>query len=234
VIIVSGSNTNNINSLFDISTGAGGAEVDVIPNLPVTHQGASSANQTRGQWTIPLAIASSTRLASRMQATTGASTLEIAVELMGASNASPGITSFTTSGISTGTSLGTSIDPGGTADTKGSYAQIVASTAAVYQWIGALVHNVGSTSPIGARWAMDVSTGAGGSEVVLIADLRLLQVSTSFGSLPAMWGFLTYIAASTRIAIRASCSSNTATSRLFNAGVVGGTGPAEGGYLVVA
>jgi hypothetical protein len=49
-----------------------------------------------------------------------------------------------------------------------------------------------------------------------------------------MWGFLTYIAASTRIAIRASCSSNTATSRLFNAGVVGGTGPAEGGYLVVA
>jgi len=217
------------NNLLDIATGAGGSEVVVVPNIMFEMDSATSGTAlfSKGSFTAPLGIASSTRIAARSQSSSSTIQVEFSLTLVAAGGVS-GITTFTNDGANTGTSGGVSIDPGGTANTKGAYSQITASTTAVAQWIAVLLIH-GSTTATSARWMVDLATGAAASEVVLIPDLAPSLGDTSnnvtFGA--GAWPFLTYIASSTRIAARASCSTNAATSRLLQAAVLSAVAPAE-------
>lgn len=214
--------------LFDIATGAGGAEVVVIANLALTHLGTTTSPGVYGEWSVPLAIASSTRIAGRCQCSTASDVVELALTLV-ASNGAVGCTSTETIGADTSTTTLAQVDPGGTANTKGAYTQLSASTGIVYQVIMPIIHEIAHNTSGSVRWALDIATGAGGAEVVLIPDLRLKSNTTWLINGPASYTFLTYIAASTRIAARASCSVNTATLRLCNVGAVGAVAPAESG-----
>jgi len=218
-------NTNNLHYLIDLATGAAASEVVVIANLTLSHFGTTTGAVTPS-WQVPLAIANGTRIAMRCQCSTGSSTVNVAVTLVD-SNGAPGLTSTVTTGPATGTSLAVSVDPGGTADTKGSYSEVVTSTASAYQWLMLMTHDFGHNSAQGAIWCLDVATGGSGSEVVLIPDLRVRMPSTWLIAGLVSYSVLTYIASSTRIACRASCSINTATSRLIDVGVVTGVAPSE-------
>lgn len=231
ILILLTTATNGLQMLTDIATGAGGAEAVCIPDIMRSNH-ATTASDTGGLYILPLEIASGTRIAARCQASTGSSTEVLAITLVAAGGA-PGIATFVNYGANTVDSGGTQIDPGGSANTKGSYTQITASTSAVIQSLLSMTALAGNNSAAAtATWAYDIATGAGGAEVVLIPDLRmqtrLLNGSTaSVAMSPRSQPFLTYIAASTRIAVRASCNITDATDRLIDVAFIAGTAPAE-------
>jgi hypothetical protein len=213
--------------LIDLSTGAGGAETVVVADL-LSEVMAVSTSWNPNLFTLPLAIAASTRVAARyaINVLAGAG---LSVHLtIWAAGTCPGITSFTTLGANSADSGGTQIDPGGVADTKGAYVELVASSAAVTQFLMLMSTMQGNQAAASTRWARDVATGAGGAETVLMPDLGMSSSSLD-AMAPRSLSFLTYIAASTRIAIRASCAITDATDRLFDVALVVGTAPAESG-----
>ncbi len=216
--------------LIDIATGAGGAEVVKIPDL-LTEGYNVTGSWNNTYWQVPLAVDASTRLSARFAINdiTSIGTFGICVSLS-AAGGQPGITSFTNLGADTSDSGGAQVDPGGTANTFGTYTQMVASSAAVYQYLAVLSTTKGNSALTSARWCINVATGAAASEVVLIPDLRV----SAGGAAPNRYGprclpYLTYIAASTRIAVNASCGINDATDRLIDVALLVGTAPTETG-----
>lgn len=228
IVFALGATNSSGAHLFDVAIGAGGAEVVKIANITGQHFGTTSSNAMHGQWMFPFAIAGSTRIALRTQSNIGSHTLEIAVTLV-ASSGAVGLTSTETVGVDTTTSFATTVDPGGTASTKGAYAQLSASVGSTWQWVFILTTNIAHGQSGGIRWAIDFAIGAGGAEVVLIPDLRAHGATTWLIPSPTGYWVLTYIASSTRIAVRASCSINTATARLIDIAAIGGIAPSEGG-----
>jgi hypothetical protein len=214
--------------LIDIATGAGGAEVVKIPNMLFGINNASTSHDG-ARTNIPFAVTSGTRIAARCQCDAASSSC-FGVITPFAAGSTPAPSSYTTGGVSTGTSHGTTVDPGGSANTKGSYAQVVSSTSLVIQILVIMIAQSATvTSQVATQWALDVATGAGGAEVVLIPDLRNGSAGLSNAARVSIpwYEFLTYIASSTRIACRASADDTTANSRELTLGVSGATGPAE-------
>lgn len=212
--------------LIDIATGAGGAETVVVPNL-ISDSNLTATSHAPGTYFLPLSVTSGTRIAARNQAnTTGSQTTQIALTLIAAGGVD-GITPFVNYGADTSDSGGLEVDPGGAANTKGSYAELTASSSAVAQFLLLMVTLRGNTGASSGRWLVDIATGAAASEVVLIPDVR---VSVGLGANeinPRSQPFLTYIAAGTRIAVRASSSITDATDRLIDVALLAGTAPAE-------
>jgi hypothetical protein len=140
----------------------------------------------------------------------------------------PGITQWTNYGSDTSDSTGVTLTPSTFANTKGAFAQLTASTSAVVQCV---MQMYGCAPPptTAMVWRADLATGAGGAEVVLIPDQTCFESNLNafqdFMMVPRSRTFLTYIAASTRIAMRVSCSA--AGSVTMDAALLTGTAPAE-------
>jgi len=96
---------------------------------------------------------------------------------------------------------------------KGSWVQIIASTSAAWTYMQLILH-----IPVVATtdFYVDLGTGAGGSEVVIIPDLytNVAAADTSQDHL-----FFVKIPAATRIAVRAQQTGGTGTVRVV---VIGG------------
>lgn len=216
--------------LLDLAIGAAGAETVVVPNLITDNwAGGASASTHHGaaHWTLPLAVPSGSRVAARCATSSASQSVWVAVTFV-AAGATPGVAAFTNYGAVSGTTSGTTVDPGGTANTKGSYVELTPSTGAVTQVLVPLV-GINNSSPSAAQWAVDVATGAAGAEVVLLPDLRFGTPSGASGgrlSLHAL-PFLTYLPAGTRIAVRASCDITDASDRLLSMAVLAATAPTE-------
>ena len=235
--VISVSNTIYGASL-DLATGAGGAEVIVIPDIYISESAVVITPFTTtpsGEVTVPLAIASSTRLAARWQANAASQQVAIAVTL----SAAGGMAGMPAAMVQYGFAVdeGVKIDAGATANTKGSYVAITASTSAVIQVLVLqfVADLVGGPNGILQAWAVDLATGAGGAEVVLMPDLRIAQCANVGGAgqativVPRSIPMLTYIAASTRVAMRAApyTSTGTVANRRFLVALLTGTAPTE-------
>lgn len=221
VITASGTGT----FLLDIATGGSGSETVIIPNILVDRQTSASGHTGAGFWAIPISIPAGTRISARCQSSVLSQTLEVAITIVAAGgNAGP--TTWTNNGALTASSLGTQVDPGATINTKGAYSQMVASTAAVTQIMMIQFSNRGLNVAASARWCVDIATGAAASEVVLVPDLRFTSSdAVAIPSTPRSFTLLTYIPAGTRIAVRASCSSNDASYRIFDCAIMTATAP---------
>jgi len=212
--------------LLDIATGAAAAETVVIQDMILN--GLNNTSADGGSLTFyPLAIAASTRISGRCQCSVASQTLGVAVTLVAAGD-TPGCASFVANGAATGTSQGTTIDPGAVADTKGAYSVLTASLAAVAQYMTLMFTPNANSVPNNFIWAVDLATGAAASEVILIPDMRIRAATTTPTKLTGyLYHFPTYIAASTRLAMRASCSGTDTTDRKFQTAAYTATAPAE-------
>jgi hypothetical protein len=123
-------------------------------------------------------------------------------------------------GITTGSSSGTTIDPGGTANTKGSWTQITASTSAPMRWLIVNVSMLNATAA-NAAWRVDVGVGGSGSEVVVIPDLLFQATTKSDNIYPSSYTCPIYLPAGVRLAVRAQSTNTTAADRVFEAGLIG-------------
>jgi hypothetical protein len=154
-----------------------------------------------------------------VQGTTGASTLIIVAHLLTTSgfDVQPPLQVVTTYGANTAASGGTALDPGGTINTLGAYAQVTASTTYPMRGLVMAIGNQLNAAPAAARWLINIAVGVGGSEVVVIANIQARSGSSASqgGASPIFVWFPCNIPAGTRLAVNAQCTINDATDRLL-------------------
>jgi hypothetical protein len=111
-------------------------------------------------------------------------------------------------GVTTG--AWTTIDPGGTANTKGAYAQLIASTARPAKgftlWLG--TQNDGTTN----NQLLDIAIGAASSEQIILADACIRSPSYAAMQISQIGPIWTPIPEGSRIAVRSQSSTNLTTS----------------------
>lgn len=211
---------------LDIGVGGSGSEQVLVSNLISSNSAINGFDQNQQVYSFPCQIPAGTRIAARTQVSaasdTGGNNLVNVTLYDGAFTQMEGCAGVDALGFSTGTTLGTQVDPGGTANTKGAYSQIIASTARDYMGLLLGFDTQNDSTSAFAQFLVDVAIGGSGSEKIIMPNLQLLRTTKSSTSvaceyiLPPSQPFIPIaIPAGTRIAARAQCSINTATRRLF-------------------
>jgi len=108
-------------NVIDIGVGASGSEIAVIQNIQAVGAPTTSFAGFVTSLIFPCQIAAGTRIAARAQSSTASSVLDVSVILFdGAYTQGEGASGvIDTYGFVSSTTLGTAIDPGATANTKG-------------------------------------------------------------------------------------------------------------------
>lgn len=201
-------------SLIDVAVGASGSEVVIFGNLPY---GATTNGGVGAVFDLPIPIATGTRIAARVQSTTASGSRRIACRLIYLSRSRSSVVSIL--GVNTADSGSTGIDPGGTANTKSAWVQLVASTTytmrRLFVFAGAQNH-----STLAAQWDVDIAIGGSGSEIVVVDHIHFCA-GISAGLDPSFREVWVEIPAGSRIAVRASCNITATTQRTLDIAIVG-------------
>jgi len=214
---------NAVGYLVDIAIGGAGSEKVVVPNIP--HGSANSTRDTDSLAVIvPLAIPAGTRISARYQASTASgSIVRATATLLKGNFKSPSALGVVSAlGALTASSRGTNIDPGGTINTKGSYAELIASTAYDIKALVVIPRKVANGLSVATWWLLDIAIGGAGSEKIVIADYALTASDRDILS-PESTVIPVDIPAGSRVAARAACSINTASVRTIDLVLLGVT-----------
>jgi len=209
---------------FLIDIGIGAAQNIVVPNLYIRRR----LNAGSCHFHIPLPLPAGQTLYARCQSGSSSKIVGISVlcKIAGATCPVP-LGVATDYGTDTSDTGGVTVDPGGTAHAKGSWTQIVASTARDIRQLllmfGGAVENTNSPSTrTYASWLFDIGIGAAASEKIIIPNLGLVVASVSDCLNDAIFGpFDVNIPAGTRIAARCQSSDIDATYRLLDLTILG-------------
>lgn len=203
-------------AVIDIGVGASGSEVAVLSNLT-----GGSTGDVSGKYHFPISIPAGTRISARSQSPTASDIIETLVH--GAPSALQTLTGtgVDTYGFTSATTFGTTIDPGATANTKGSWTQITASLTndLIGFVLGLDMQNAANAgSSLSSENLLDVGIGASGSEIVLVGNLKFnhdANTTTVYVSPQVLGPYFTPIPAGTRIAVRAQSTQTNSTYRKF-------------------
>lgn len=205
--------TQGADVLVDIAVGGAGAEQVVIADIPSSSNVTTSP--TAANYLFPLFIPAGSRIASRCQAPSGTLSIDVQVTLFAPMlGGERGLGQVETCGAVTATSLGTSVDPGGTANTKGSWSPLISATTIPYRWACVSINHT-NIAAAAMDWGVDIGVGAGGSEVVVVPDLVVGTQTTNDAIPNPAFCFPLAIPAGTRVSARAQCNVNTASERLI-------------------
>ena len=209
----------NVDNLFDIAMGAESSEVDIISNI-LTSQ--SLSYHLARRYEFPLKIKAGTRISGRSQGEySGATNFRVSINLLrGSWSYARGFAVCDTYGANTADSGGVNIDPGGTANTKGSWTEIISSTTRDAKGFNLLVGNGSNFSRTGSAyyWNVDVGIGGSGSEQIIFSNWGMVCHGTSDALFPQTTPFIpVHIPAGSRLSVRAACSGTGSASRLFDA-----------------
>ena len=191
--------------LGDVAIGAGGSEQIVIPNLGISSSGQSNIGVS--PLFIPLLIRQGTRVAVRVQASSGTPTslvkiIFIAASFAGAIGRPPG--RYEDWGADTANSFGTAVTAGNA--TKSAYTQLKASTGLTARWVILETESVTADSQ---QVTMDFATGAGGSEQVIVPDIVFAD-----GCLGSSAILPLQIPQGSRVAVRVAASGGTPSVKI--------------------
>jgi hypothetical protein len=169
----------NSATLLDIGIGAASSEVVVVADLNVGYK----INPSQASWYqyIPLRLPNGVRLATRCQSATASKvpSIHFGWELDEGILPCRSFGAVDTMGADTATSRGVVLTPNATINTPGAWTQVIASTARAYHALGAMVGGAGETVLVAQTWMMDIGIGGAGSEVVLIPNIPLRNLSTA-------------------------------------------------------
>lgn len=205
----SGSGTGNGTALVDIGIGAASSEVVIIPNILISQVQSQIATVGASVY-FPIQIPAGTRVAARSQCSFASAPVPVGITLIALDQeGSEPAGGATTYGDNTTFSYGTGV-AGGTANNKGSYTQITASTTNDASMLYVCMHGGASTGTTGL---LDIAIGGSGSEVIIIPDIPFcfnennIEGVQSVGVNPCMVGPIpVQIPAGTRIAARIQTS----------------------------
>lgn len=159
------STNNSTDTLIDIAIGGSGSEQIIVSNL------LNSVVAFPGvQYFFPIGIPAGTRIAARLQAHAASRVDWIHVTL---TNGHPSYAQVETWGADTAQSRGTSIDGGGTANTKSTYVQLVASTGFATKQVMFAIGNQGGATRSSNDFLFDVAVDIGGNKQIIFADMGL-------------------------------------------------------------
>lgn len=208
---------------FGIQIGTGAASSET-PLVTLHAQGNGQASSGTPIY-FPLTIDATTRVSARVQSTTAFATLQFSLNLNDDSRWGEA-TAYETIGFTS--AQGTQIDPGGSANTKGSWTQLSAGTSHDYDYMLVMLSgNDNGAMGADVRGLLDIGTGAASSETVQLGNLGYRFGNTEeYGHL---YGSHADIASGTRIAARAQANTTDATDRLLDVSVLGIQMTAPGG-----
>lgn len=203
--------------LIDIGIGAAASEVAIIENL--LYSGRGSTTVLPQIYQLPIRVQAGTRISARASAD-GAVTVGVGVELYVGGEKSFGYCCARGYGVNTGTHSGTAVDCGGTANTKGAWTELVASTTedinGFYVFVGI---NDNLTINIPGYRFVDIGIGAAASEAVIVSN-HAGYASTNEQSVQAVF-YDMKIPAGTRISARGQCPDTDASDRVVTVALVG-------------
>ena len=185
---------------YNIGVGSAGNEV-VVSQL-VFPRPTAGVSQPISHFSFSLAIPAGSRVSAQSASSAGGASTNIGLWISDGAFTSPeGMAGSDRLGVDpTSASAGVSLTPATNA--KGSYVQVVASTARDYAALGVVV----SETAGGFGCMTDVSIGAGGSEVVLIPNIYQFRNTQN----ALLQVYHVSVPAGTRIAVRGAVSSGTA------------------------
>jgi hypothetical protein len=200
--------------LVDIGVDDGaGNNFALLPDLHAAF--AKIGAETNLAINVPIHVAAGALLEARSQSLAGLQAIDV---LIVGHSANPGgfpgysraITLFTPA-----SSRGINVDPGGTANTKGTWTQLTASSsnevAAIFGVVG---FNSDTARAANAGMLLDVGVGGGGSEFVCCPNLAFAWGTVWDGPNDVFFQPLPVMCpAGTRFAARAQCSVNTDSDR---------------------
>ena len=190
----------------DIGIGAAASETVIAPDL---FHGKQTLNCGMTRIFIPLSIPAGTRVAARAQTSVANQTPYVHISLCTGELAVHG--RATTYGFTAASTTGVTLDPGGSAYTKGSYAEIAASTSNDIKSFYVLMTGDGTDGGT-SRIALDVAVGAAASEVIIVPDHVAYSYTGGINEV-ALGPFYHAIPAGSRIAARVSATNATVTQR---------------------
>jgi hypothetical protein len=212
--------TNSLSkdSLFDLGIGAAGSELIIVNNLLFSSLG--GASYTGGQlYSLPLSVPSGARIAVRVQSSASSVLHNVSAGIIGVSDMRNGICfqSCATYGAVTEDSGGTSIDPGGSANTKGAWVELTSATTSYTQGFFLAFGNKCNAARADASMAIDVGVGAAGLERPIVQNF-IIQAGSAMDSITPRVSpfFYVGIPTGTRISARSACSITDATDRLID------------------
>ncbi len=193
----------------DIAIGAGGSEKIICSQL--------LTNELGFWYTFPCNIPSGTRIAARIQSATASDTTDVSLLLFdGAFTQIEGAAGVDSIGFVAASTQGTTIDPGAVGNTKGAYAQLVASSSRDYMGFMICCDTLNATPGTNTKYLLDVAVGAAGSEVVILSNLQGFRILTNVTAYPGGAAFYPIsIPAGSRIAVRAQANNTATPARTF-------------------
>ena len=204
--------------LIDVAIGASGSEEIILENL-ILNSGSGSGNS----FFVPLKLSAGTRIAVRCQIASGTK-YALFCSILGVSGgflSLPATSKIITLGADTSDSGGTGIDPGGVADTKGSYTEIESSTPYPIRSI-AIAFGGKGTSRDTVGWLFDIAVGSEGNEEIIVSDILVLSSLNEVIS-PTYLPFIQIsIPAGSRISVRCESTTTHGTYRLLDVILYGG------------
>ena len=207
--------TGQPNLLLDIGVGGGGSEEIIFEDLLLCPSSNYDSDFSKFVYA-PVRIGAGIRVAARCQGTVGSEVINISLNAVPSAFTSmmPG-SNVIAFGANTADSGGISVDPGGTANTKGAWTEIDASTSDNIKGIWITQATVNNTANRVQRCMYDVAIGGSGSEEIIAENLIYIgsQQETVF-SMPVF--FPIDVPSGSRLAIRAQTTTTDATDRIMD------------------
>lgn len=203
----------------DLGIGAAGSETVIVPNLVIY----ANAWNFYGWLYVPITLPASTRVAVRIQSSTGTRALIVSAVLdaaghLGARSASV-ITAY---GVTTsGATVSASVDPGASANTK-TAVEITSSTTRAAEGFLVAVTNKDVTLGANTSWLMDICVGAAGAEVAIASNLGMYaSPSTDSIGVGTIWlgPFWIPIPESTRLSAAVQSNVTDASDRVLGVAI---------------
>lgn len=212
--------------LVDIGFGAAGSEFVVVPDIQVPNIDAAQFYYTQGLSAfVPLSIPAGTRVAARCQGQTSTTTNAVEVQIYPIAMGMNGMAGFeraTAYGVDGANTNGTIIDPGGTPNSKGSFTELVGSTANQIKWMMVNVCLEDLNYPQAGRWHLDIATGLASSEQVVVPGLHFFCDDIPDMLVPGWVGpFPCAIPAGTRLSARCQSSMSASADRKIGVSIIG-------------
>lgn len=186
--------------IVDIAVGAGGSEVVLLPDLL---GGQATTVICTNRYFFPCSIPAGTRISARNAGSINGTTVQVAVQLLHAGMLDGGYGNIVKAyGVDTANAVGTLVTGNASANTKGSYSQLTASTSQTIEAMVVALTEHATITP--SKWQLvDIAVGAGGSEVVVLSNLQFAQQDSGDNFYELVSGpFPCNIPAATRLSAR--------------------------------
>jgi len=222
IIIVSTveiTSTNGSSIFLDLAVGGAGSEVTIADNL--LYSQVSQTSSKVAVFPLPINIAIGSRVSVRIQSNKATRRSAVMAYLVPKSfSGGSGAGVLVSYGLTIANTSGTLIDPSGTANTKGAWTEISASTTKNHKGIIIAVGSNENSGQVQHAMLLDVSVGASGSESVIISDVPMgMNTVEQYSSMQQFYGVS--ISSGERLSVRAQSSITDATDRLFDIALYG-------------